>query len=186
MDESMIFESNLTGAFAGYAYSKRMLALQCQNYNAQYNRKYFGIIPCNIYGANDNIKSGRLIPSLVSKFKEANKTNTDVVINGTGKPLRQFIYSMDLAKIIKHLVMNYSGDKPIICCSDEEITISDLARCIGKITQFKNEIKFDTSKQDGNFKKTVSNYYLKGIMPTLSFTKIESGLIDTINHMEHL
>lgn len=183
MDESMIFEDNLTGVFAGYSYSKRMLALQCQNYNLQFNRKYFGIIPCNIYGPNDNINSGRLIPNLICKFNEAKNNNTDVVINGTGKPLRQFIYSVDLALIIKHLVCNYFDNKPIICCSDTEISIADLSNQISEVIQFKNKITFDISKQDGSLKKTVSNEYLKSIMPNISFTSLRSGLKDIINHI---
>lgn len=186
MDESMIFEGHLLGAFAGYAYSKRMLELQCQNYNIQYNRKYFGIIPCNIYGPNDNMTSGRLIPNLISKFKDADKNHVDVVMSGAGKPLRQFIYSTDLALIIKHLATNYHDTKPIICCGDEEISIADLANKIGKIIQFKHQIKFDTSKPDGNLKKTVNNSYLKTIMPNIAFTSLEAGLQQTISSMESI
>lgn len=183
MDESMIFDGPLTGAFSGYAYSKRMLALQCQNYNDQYKRKYFGIIPCNIYGPNDNLTSGRLIPNLICKFKEAIKNDSNVIINGTGKPLRQFIYSIDLAKIIKYLALNYYDTNPIICCSDTEDSISELANEISEVIKFKHEITFDTGKQDGNLRKTVSNCYLKNIMPNVSFTSLKSGLTDTINHM---
>lgn len=184
MDESMIFEGHLTGAFAGYSYSKRMLELQCQNYNVQYNRKYFGIIPCNIYGPNDNMSSGRLIPNLISKFKDASKNDVDVVMNGAGKPLRQFIYSTDLALIIKHLMINYNDTKPVICCGDEEVSIANLANQIGKILQFKHQIIFDTSKPDGNLKKTVSNSYLKTLMPNIAFTSLEAGLQQTISSME--
>lgn len=184
MDESMIFDGHLTGAFAGYSYSKRMLELQCQNYNAQYGRKYFGIIPCNIYGPNDNLSSGRLIPNLISKFQEAAKNNTGVTINGTGKPLRQFIYSLDLARIIKHLVAGYSDTKPVICCADTEITIAELAAQIGEVMSFRNQIQFDTSKPDGNLIKTVSNDYLKTVMPDVSFTPLKMGLEKTISSME--
>lgn len=186
MDETIIFDSHLTGAFAGYAYSKRMLELQCQNYNAQYNRKYFGVIPCNIYGPNDNMSSGRLIPSLINKFKDAIKNNTDVILNGTGKPLRQFIYSIDLAVIIKYLVFNYSGTNPVICSNDEEISIADLANIIDEIINFNGQIKFDTSKLDGNLKKTVSNNYLKSVMPNVSFTPLKTGLKETIRSMENI
>jgi len=182
MDESMIFEGGLAGAFAGYAYSKRMLALQCQNYNEQYGRKYFGVIPCNVYGPNDNLSSGRLVPNLILKFKEAIDNNTDVVINGTGKPLRQFIYSIDLARIIKYLALNYSDTKPIICCSDTEVSIDALATQIGEVTGFKNQIKFD-NRQDGNMRKTVSNAYLKQVMPDVSFTSLRDGLKNTISNM---
>jgi GDP-L-fucose synthase len=183
MDESMIFDGTLTGVFAGYAYSKRMLALQCQNYNSQYNRKYFGIIPCNIYGPNDNIKSGRLIPNLIKNFINASINNSDVVINGTGKPLRQFIYSIDLAKIIKYLVYNYNDTNPIICCDNKEISIAELASYISKILDFKHQIKFDVSKPDGSIKKTITNNYLHTIMPNFLFTPIEVGLETTINNM---
>ncbi|HVI42035.1 MAG TPA: NAD-dependent epimerase/dehydratase family protein [Anaerovoracaceae bacterium] len=183
MDESMLFDGNLTGAFAGYSYAKRMLALQCQNYNIQYNRKYFGIIPCNVYGPNDNLKSGRLIPNLILKFKEAVEQDSDVVINGTGKPLRQFIYSIDLAKIIKGLVANYFDTKPIICCSDTENTIAELAITIGQLIKFQKQITFDISKPDGNLKKTVDNSYLKQVLPNISFTSLEAGLSETIKDM---
>lgn len=185
MDESVMFANELTGIFTGYGQSKRMLALQCQNYNVQYNSKYFGIIPCNIYGPNDNWISGRLIPNLIIKFLEAKKNNSDVIINGTGKPLRQFIYSIDLANIIKSLVFSYSDTKHIICSGDEEISIFDLANLIGKIINFSNEIKFDTTKLDGSLKKTVSNNYLKTIIPDIKFTSLEEGLRSTIQHMSN-
>ncbi len=184
MDESMIFEGVLSGAFAGYSYSKRMLEMQCQNYNTQYGKKYFGIIPCNIYGPNDNLKSGRLIPNLIGKFLEAASNNSNPIINGTGKPLRQFIYSVDLAKIIKYLVANYNDTKPIICCSDEEITIAELATKISNVLDFQLNHGFDTTKPDGNLRKTVSNAYLKTIMPEVSFTPLEKGLKETIKYME--
>jgi GDP-L-fucose synthase len=184
MDENMIFEGQLTGPFAGYAYSKRMLELQNQNYNTQYNRKYFGIVPCNIYGPNDNIASGRLIPNLIGKFNDAKKNNTDVIINGAGKPLRQFIYSIDLANIIKHLVSSYSDTKPIICCGNEEVSILELANKISKAFNFTQQIQFDISKPDGNLKKTVSNAYLKTIMPNISFTSLNDGLQKTIDYVE--
>lgn len=187
MDESMILEGTPnTGVFAGYAYSKRMLALQCQNYNTQYNRKYYGIVPCNIYGPNDNITSGRLIPNLILKFKEAVKKNSDVTINGTGKPIRQFIYSFDLAKIIKYLVFNYQDVSPIICCSDTQISIYDLATTIGKIMGFRGQIKFDLNQPDGYLKKIVSNERLHEIIKDISFTTLETGLKETINNLVEL
>lgn len=182
--ESMIFDGALSGAFSGYAYAKRMLALQIQNYNEQYGRKYFGIIPCNIYGPNDNFNSGRLIPNILLKFKEAMKNNSDVTINGTGEPLRQFIYSLDLAKIIEFLTYNYFDTKPIICSGDEEISIWNLVYMTKRIMEFKNNITFDISKPDGSFRKTVSNSYLKSIMKGVSFTKLEDGLRETILSLE--
>lgn len=184
MDESMMFEGAINGPLAGYAYSKRMLELQCQNYNHQYGRKYFGIIPCNVYGPHDNLKSGRLIPSLICRFKEAIEADSDVVINGTGEPLRQFIYSIDLAKVIKHLINTYDGVDSIVCCGDTEVRIAELAGLIGEVMNFSSRIKFDSSRPDGNLKRTVDNSYLKTLLPsTFSFTSLKVGLKETIDHM---
>jgi GDP-L-fucose synthase len=173
MDEKLIMEGSVSGPFAGYAYSKRMLALQCQNYNSQYGRQYFGIIPCNIYGKNDNPESGRLIPNLIKQFKTAIQNNTEVVINGSGQPLRQFIFADDLAKIIVELSTNYQKTEPLICCGNEEINIYTLVHLIGKILGFQNKIIFDTEKPDGVFKKTVIGSYINNMF---KFTSLEEGL----------
>lgn len=180
IDESMMFEGELNSVVEGYGYSKRMLALQCKNYNEQYNRKYIGIIPCNIYGPHDNLNSGRLIPNLIKKFYEAKQNKTDVIINGTGKPYRQFIYSADLSNIIVKLLFSYKETKPIICGGDVEINIIELANKIGQHMNFKGQIIFDTSKKDGCLKRTVSNAYLLSLVPGLSFTPFDVGLSDTI------
>jgi len=173
MDEKMIMEGSVSGPFAGYAYSKRMLELQCQNYNSQYNRQYFGIIPCNIYGKNDNLDSGRLIPNLTKQFKKAIQDNTSVTINGSGKPLRQFVYADDLAKIIPILLDTYHKTEPLICCGNEEVSIAELAHLIGKVLNFENEIAFDTTKPDGVLKKTVKGSYIDNMF---QFTPLEEGL----------
>lgn len=186
MDESMTQEGSVSGPFQGYALSKRILEIQCKNYNEQYNRNYYGVIPCNIYGIHDNFKSGRLIPNLILNFKKSMDANSNVNINGTGKPMRQFIYSYDLSKILKYLIINYFDKKSIICSSDEEISINDLAIKIGNIMNFKKNIIFDTSKPDGNLKKTVSNEYLKSIIKNISFTSLDEGLKFTINNMVNI
>lgn len=182
MDETMILEGSLSGALAGYSYAKRLLALQCQNYNEQYGTRYFGIIPSNIYGPNDNLSAGRLVPNLILKFKEAMDRGSDVTLNGSGKPLRQFIYSIDLARIIAGLASSYSDTKPVICCGDEEASISDLASQIGRVMNFKNKIIFDQGR-DGSMRRTVSNDYLKSIIPGIRFTPLADGLEATIRHM---
>lgn len=189
LDESMIFDGHISGGFAGYGYSKRMLELQCQNYNQQYGRQYFGIIPCNIYGPHDNFKSGRLIPNLLLKFKEAKKNNTNVIINGSGRPLRQFINSTDLSLIIQKLIIEYQDTKPIICCPEQEITIKELAQIIAAVIGFRDQIEFDDSKPDGTLQKTMSNKYLKKILNKpdgLDFTSLENGLNETLTSIKNL
>lgn len=187
LNETMIFDESLSGMFEGYAYSKRMLAMQCYNYNKQYGRKYFGIIPSNIFGPNDNFASGRLIPSLIKKFGEAIKNNSDVTLNGSGKPLRQFIYSIDLAKIIEFLAINYNSAEPIICCNDDEISVAELAGRIGQLMNFKDRIIFDDTKPDGPLKRTIDNSLLKKIMgDNLTFTDLNLSLQETINSSKEI
>lgn len=187
LNENMIFDESLSGIFEGYAYSKRMLAMQCYNYNEQYNRKYFGIIPSNIFGPNDNFASGRLIPSLIKKFSESIKNNSDVILNGSGKPLRQFIYSVDLARIIEFLAINYYGTDPIICCNDDEISVSELAVKVGCLMGFKNRIIFDDTKPDGPIKRTIDNSRLKKIIgDDLIFTDLNLSLKETINSSKEI
>jgi GDP-L-fucose synthase len=86
----------------GYSYAKRMLEIHCSLYNKQYNRNYICVIPTNVYGEHDNfsLSDGHVIPALIHKCFLSNINNKEFVVYGTGKPLRQFIYSIDLAKLI--------------------------------------------------------------------------------------
>jgi GDP-L-fucose synthase len=85
----------------GYAYAKRMLEVQSRAYRDQYGCNFITVIPCNIYGPNDNfdLESGHVIPALIHKCFLAKENNTNFEVWGTGKPYREFIYSKDVAKI---------------------------------------------------------------------------------------
>ena len=84
-----------------YAYAKRMSDIQIQAYREQFGCEYFSVIPTNIYGPGDNynLQNGHVVPTLIHKFYLAKKNNTPVEIWGTGKPLREFIYSEDVANL---------------------------------------------------------------------------------------
>lgn len=176
-DESMIMQGELSGQFAGYGYAKRMLAHQIQCYNEQFGTQYFGIIPCNVYGPGDDPRFGRLVPSLMQRFKEAKNS---VTVNGTGHPMRQFIYSGDLARIIRRLVEEYRETKPMICCADDECSIMYLSTLIADATRFSGEIIFDSSKPDGLLRRTVSNAYMKTVLPGIKFISLADGLRKTM------
>lgn len=85
----------------GYGYAKRMADIQISAYNEQYGVKYFSVIPCNMYGPNDNynFETSHVIPSLIHKVYLAKKNNTNLSVWGTGKSLREFIFSKDVARI---------------------------------------------------------------------------------------
>ena len=169
----------------GYSYAKRMLEIHCSLYNNQYNRKYICIIPTNIYGEYDNfsLSDGHVIPALIHKCFLSQKNNEDFVVFGTGKPLRQFIYSEDLAKLIMLILEYYHDKNPIILSSDEkdEISIKDIAIKIHTIFNNKNKIIFDNSFSDGQYKKTADNSKIKKIFNDFKFTNIDIGLKTTID-----
>ena len=94
-----------------YAYAKRMADIQIRAYREQYGVKYTSVIPCNIYGPNDNfsLEHGHVIPMLMHKLYLAQQRNKDFVVWGSGKPLREFIFSKDVAKLAEWALDNYDG-----------------------------------------------------------------------------
>lgn len=166
----------------GYAYAKRMADIQIKAYNEQYNTKYFSVIPCNMYGPNDNynLETSHVLPSLIHKTYLAKKNNTPLNVWGTGKPLREFIFSKDVANICLKLMDIYNGTKPIILSPSIEISIEDIVGIIAKIMKFNNRVIFNKERPDGQFRKPSDNSYLKSIIGDFKFTPIEDGLEETI------
>jgi GDP-L-fucose synthase len=170
---------------APYAYSKRILEVQCQAYKSQYNDDFVCVIPTNIYGPHDNyhLQDAHVIPALIHKCYLAKQNNTKFIISGSGIPLRQFIYSEDLARVIMYVLENYNEKEPIILSPDEkdEVTIEFIARKIAQEFDYEHAIEFDTSKADGQYKKTVSNEKFRKWNPDYSFILIDEGIKKTVN-----
>jgi GDP-L-fucose synthase len=168
----------------GYAYAKRMVDVQVKAFNEQYGTKYFTVIPTNIYGPRDNynINNGHVIPSLIHKVYKAKQENTDLIVWGTGKPLREFIFSKDVARIVEILADTYEDTKPVIISTSQEVSIREVVTTICDILDFKNKIIFDTSKPDGQYRKPSDNEYLKSIIGDFNFTPLEVGLQETISY----
>ena len=166
----------------GYAYSKRMADIQLKTYREQYGLKYISVIPTNIYGINDNfnIENGHVIPSLIHKCYLSKINNTDFEVWGSGEPLREFLYSKDVAKICHLLLERYDEEEPIILTSSKEYSIKEIVGLIVKIIGFKGKIKWLTDKPDGQYRKPADNSKLLSIIPGFEFTPIEEGLKETI------
>lgn len=168
----------------GYAYAKRMLEMQCRNYNEQYGREYICVIPVNLYGPNDNynLEDAHVVPALIHKFYLATHINKDKIYTmyGSGKPLRQFLFCNDFARFLLEVLYDYKDTKTLICCNEEEYTIQELVYKIASIYNFKGEIKKDTSKEDGCYQKTMDYKQCKEIFPDFVFTKLDDGLSLTI------
>lgn len=165
-----------------YAYAKRMLEVQSRAYREQYGCNFVTIIPCNIYGTNDNynLDSGHVIPSLIHKCYLAKQNNTDFEIWGTGLPYREFIYSKDVGHITQWILENYDDSEPLIISPDEEICISVVAQEIAHRMGFEGNITYN-KKMDGQFHKPSDNSKLKSLLPSYKFTPIEEGLQKSID-----
>lgn len=165
---------------AGYAYAKRMIDVLNKCYNEEYGCNFTSIIPTNIFGPHDNfsINDGHVIPGLIHKCYLAKKNGTDFTIWGSGAPLRQFIYSHDLARLTVWVMRNYHSPDPIILSvgEEDEVSIADVARFIAEAMRFEGQIVFDASKSDGQFKKTASNRKLRELYPDFEFTPIQEGI----------
>jgi len=166
-----------------YAYAKRMADIQIRAYREQYGLEYVSVIPTNIYGPNDNfsLDTGHVIPMLLHKMYVAQRDNTDFVVWGSGTPLREFIYSKDIAKLSEWALDNYNESEPIIFSNSNEISIKDLVDLLVNEFNFKGKVIFDKTKPNGQFRKPSDNSKLKSYLPNFEFTPIEQGLKETIN-----
>jgi GDP-L-fucose synthase len=176
----------LTGALEKtnewYAVAKIAGIKMIQAYRRQYNCKYISLMPCNMYGPNDNYhsKNSHVLAALIKKFVEAKKLNKKIVeIWGTGKPLREFMHVEDFAKAIIFCMSKYNKSEPINIGSGEEITINDLAKKISKLVKFKGKIIFNKNYPDGTYRKILNSKKIKkiGWRPIIS---LDNGISEVI------
>jgi len=188
IDETMVHSGPPHFSNEGYAYAKRMIDVMNRCYKEEYGCNFTSIIPTNIYGPHDNfsIEDGHVIPGLIHKCYLAKKNGTDLTIWGTGKPLRQFIYSHDLARLTVWVMRSYHSPDPIILSvgEEDEVSIADVAHGVAKAMNFQGKIVFDTTKSDGQYKKTANNAKLRSLYPEFKFTPIEEGLKEACEWFE--
>jgi GDP-L-fucose synthase len=158
-----------------------MIDVMNRCYKDEYGCNFTSIIPTNVYGPHDNfnIQDGHVVPGLIHKAHAAKASGEQLSIWGSGTPLRQFIFSEDLAELTAWVARNYEDVEPIILSVDEgdEISIKDVAFAVADATGLPREqISFDTSKSDGQFKKTASNAKLRALLPEYKFTPFTEGV----------
>ncbi|CAD7945541.1 unnamed protein product [Amoebophrya sp. A120] len=180
IDETMIHSGAPHNSNVGYSYAKRMIDVLSRCYNEEFGCNFTSIVPTNIYGPNDNynLEDSHVIPGLMHKCLIAKKEGKPFTIMGSGTPLRQFIYSEDLAELIVWTMNEYHSPEPIILSVDEkdEVSIKDVAQMIANAMGYKEEVVLDSSKSDGQFRKTASNAKLRSFKPEFKFTPIEDGI----------
>ena len=167
----------------GYAYAKRMLEVQSNAYRQEWNCNYIVAIPTNIYGPNDifNLAQGHVIPSLIHRCFLAKENKADFLVWGSGKPLREFVFSDDIAKLSLWTLDNYHENSPIIFSSGIEISIREIVDLVVEKMKFTGKVVFDTSKPDGQYRKPSDISKLQKYLPDFKFTPIEEGINITID-----
>lgn len=169
---------------APYGIAKKMLLAQLQAYRQQYNFNGIYLIPVNLYGPEDkfNPKYSHVIPALIKKFVEAVDQNlNEVVVWGSGKASREFLYVEDAARAIVMATLKYDKPDPINLGSSFEIKIKELALLIAKLTGFKGKIVWDKTKPDGQPRRKLNVSKAKKEFGFTSKINFEKGLKMTID-----
>ena len=139
-----------------YAIAKISGIKMCDAYRDQYGCNFISVMPTNLYGLNDNydLQNSHVLPALLRKFHEAKENKLDqVVVWGTGTPLREFLHATDMANACVYLMEHYNEKGFVNIGTGIEISIRDLAFLIKEIVGFQGEIVFDTTKPDGTPRK---------------------------------
>lgn len=159
MKEDCLLTSELEKTNEAYALAKISGLKYCEYLNRQYNTDFISVMPTNLYGPNDNYhpEHSHVLPALIRRFHEAKENNlNEVIIWGTGTPLREFLYVDDLADACVYLMNTYSGNETVNLGTGKELSIRELAELVKKVVGFKGNITFDTTKPDGTPRKLLN------------------------------
>lgn len=159
LKEEYLLTGPLEETNEAYAIAKIAGIRLCKHYNQQYGTNFISVMPTNLYGPNDNfdLETSHVMPALIRKFYEAKINNEpEVIVWGTGKPLREFMHVNDMADACVYLMENYDYSEIgefVNIGVGEDVTISELVELIREIVGFEGKIKYDTSKPDGTPRK---------------------------------
>ena len=160
MKEEYLLSGYLEQTNEPYAIAKIAGIKLCESFYIQYGCKFISAMPTNLYGPNDNydLQNSHVLPALIRKFHEAiTNDSKEVVIWGTGSPLREFLHVDDLASACLTLMEKYDNKEFVNIGFGNDISIFDLAQLVKKITGFNGELIFDHSKPDGTARKLMDS-----------------------------
>ena len=187
-DQPIREDSLLTGALEPtnewYAIAKIAGIKLCQAYRKQFGRDWISAMPTNLYGPGDNydLKTSHVLPALLRKFHEAKVSGAkEVVLWGSGSPLREFLHCDDLADALVFLLKHYSEYEHINVGSSSEVTIKGLAETIAKVVGYDAELVFDSSKPDGTPRKLMNSSRLHELGWN-NVRSLEDGIASTYEH----
>ncbi len=168
---------------APYGLAKKMLLVQSQAYRQQYGYNSIYLLPVNLYGPEDNFdpNSSHVIPALIRKCVEAKERNAkEIVVWGTGKATREFLYVEDAARGIILAAEKYNSSEPVNLGAGFEISIKDLVKTIVRLTGFKGNVVWDKSKPDGQPRRCLDTKRARKEFGFTARVKFEQGLKKTI------
>lgn len=156
IDESQLFQGFPQKESAGYSTAKMMGVVAAQSYRKQYGLNATVIIPGNMYGEYDNFhpRDSHVVPAMIRRYFEARLNNAPFVeMWGTGAPERDFVYAGDVAATIPFFIESFDESGPVNISSGSRTAIKELATTIAKVAGYEGEIRWDTSKPDGQMVK---------------------------------
>lgn len=169
-----------------YAIAKIAGIKLVQAYRKQYGHDWISAMPTNLYGPGDNydLQSSHVLPALLRKFHEAKHTGaSDVVLWGSGTPLREFLHCDDLADALVFLLKDYSGYEHINVGSGVEVTIRELAEMIAEVVGYEATLTFDATKPDGTPRKLMDSSVLHGLGWN-NARPLKDGIADAYEHFQ--
>ncbi len=167
---------------AGYSLAKRMLLVQSWAYRAQYGFDSVVLIPGNVYGEWDNfhLRQAHVIPAMIRKFVEAAETKSEeVVLWGSGRPTRDFVYAGDVAALIPWFLRNYDSSEPVNLSTGQSTSIRDLAERVARLAGYHGSLRWDTTQPDGQMEKIFDTRRLRALGLSCP-TPLDDGLRRTI------
>lgn len=176
MREDALLTGLLEPTNEAYAIAKISGIKMCDYYRQQYGCDFVSVMPTNLYGEGDNydLQTSHVLPALIRKFHEAKLGNDkEVVLWGTGSPLREFLHADDMADATVFCMLNYSDYGQVNVGSQSELTIKELAEMVRKVVGFEGDIVWDTTKPDGTPRKLMDStkLYSMGWRPSISLDK---------------
>ena len=187
MKESEIHDGKPADTNFSYGIAKRGMAVYIDAIRKQYGWQYSYVIPCNLYGVFDKFNErSHFIGALLLKIHKANlEGKKEIELYGTGKPLRQVLYAKDLASVIKQMVERDIYENFNVA-SNENFSINQYAESILNVLGFNDwNIKYDSAKPDGQFRKDVSLFKFNNLFPEFEFTPLNVGIREVFESLSN-
>ena len=169
---------------APYGLAKKMLLVQAQAYRSEYGFNAIFLLPANLYGPRDNFNddSSHVIPAIIKKCLQAKRSGEQyITLWGDGSPTREFLYVEDAADGILRAAALYNGADPVNLGTGKEISIKELATLIARHTGFEGEIRWDTSKPNGQPRRSLDTSRALREFGFVARTDFNEGLRRTID-----